>query len=191
MKKILIIVDPQYDFIDGSLAVNGAKEAMDKTIAYVRNLSSEEYSHILITCDWHPKDHSSFDTWPSHCVQHTHGAEIYNPLMDSVIEKCNFSGIQWAVFEKGRFKEKEEYSFLQDLKNVSRFKIIINLNEIKEVEVCGIAKDFCVKNTINDLLTKKRIGEFSVTAIDNLCPYIEDEHALEEFVESGLEIKNI
>ena len=34
-KSILLIVDPQYDFISGSLAVEGGKEAMDALAEYI------------------------------------------------------------------------------------------------------------------------------------------------------------
>ena len=36
MNKMLIIVDPQVDFINGSLPVNGAAEAMDSLAEYVK-----------------------------------------------------------------------------------------------------------------------------------------------------------
>ena len=35
MKQILLIVDPQNDFITGSLAVEGAKEKMMKLAEYI------------------------------------------------------------------------------------------------------------------------------------------------------------
>lgn len=194
MNKILLIVDPQYDFLDkegSKLPVNGATAAMDRLIQYVRNLNPEEYKYIVFTCDWHPTNHSSFETWPPHCIQHTYGASIYKPLIDAVQEKCEFSSIQWTVFEKGKYHDKEEYSFLQDIKNTSRFKILLTINDIKEVEVCGIAKDYCVKNTVHDLITKKRLGEIDVTVIDNLCPAIGDNDALNEFYDQGVKRKEV
>ena len=37
MDKILLIVDPQVDFISGSLAVEGAKEKMDALASALQN----------------------------------------------------------------------------------------------------------------------------------------------------------
>jgi nicotinamidase/pyrazinamidase len=83
MKNLLIIVDPQNDFITGSLAVPGAVEAMDNLVD-VLNTKSVEFSSIIVTIDFHPFDHCSFKEnggeWPSHCIQYTEGAAIYQPL---------------------------------------------------------------------------------------------------------------
>ena len=53
MKKVLVIVDPQNDFITGSLAVEGAKEKMEKLTEY---LSDNLYNEVMITMDSHPSD---------------------------------------------------------------------------------------------------------------------------------------
>ena len=59
MKKMLLVVDPQIDFINGSLPVAGAAEAMDALAEYVKT-SSDEYIVRIVTSDWHPYHHSSF-----------------------------------------------------------------------------------------------------------------------------------
>ena len=43
MKKMLLVVDPQIDFISGSLPVKGAAEAMDALAAYVK-AHGDEYA---------------------------------------------------------------------------------------------------------------------------------------------------
>lgn len=59
MKKMLLIVDPQVDFITGTLPVPGAAVAMDALAEYVR-AHGEEYSVKVVTSDWHPYHHNSF-----------------------------------------------------------------------------------------------------------------------------------
>ena len=59
MKKMLLVVDPQIDFINGSLPVAGAAEAMDALAEYVKT-SGDEYIVRIVTSDWHPYHHSSF-----------------------------------------------------------------------------------------------------------------------------------
>ena len=80
MNKMLIIVDPQVDFINGSLPVNGAAEAMDSLAEYVKQ-HGDEYMIKIVTSDWHPYRHCSFDReggqWPPHCIQHSVGAAIW------------------------------------------------------------------------------------------------------------------
>ena len=65
--NILLIVDPQNDFITGSLAIEGAIPAMDYLTAYVKEHHAE-YDAIVVTMDQHPADHCSFDVsggpWP-------------------------------------------------------------------------------------------------------------------------------
>jgi nicotinamidase/pyrazinamidase len=52
-KKILIIVDPQNDFIEGgSLAVEGARKAMENLTKHLQARSSE-YDHIYVSLDTH------------------------------------------------------------------------------------------------------------------------------------------
>ena len=53
MKKMLLVVDPQIDFINGSLPVAGAAEAMDALAEYVKT-SGDEYVVRIVTSDWHP-----------------------------------------------------------------------------------------------------------------------------------------
>ena len=43
MKKLLLIVDPQIDFITGTLPVAGAAEAMDALAKYVKEKGNEIY----------------------------------------------------------------------------------------------------------------------------------------------------
>ena len=51
-QKYLIIVDPQNDFITGSLAVDGAKRAMTNLTAHVKN-HGNEYDKIFVSLDTH------------------------------------------------------------------------------------------------------------------------------------------
>lgn len=78
-QKMLLIVDPQIDFITGSLQVPGAAEAMTSLAAYVRN-HDEDYAVRIVTSDWHPYRHCSFQheggQWPTHCVTLSRGCYL-------------------------------------------------------------------------------------------------------------------
>ena len=159
--KILLIVDPQNDFIEGgSLPVNGAKDAMDNLVSYLKK-NCKTYSMIYITKDYHPVSHCSFKEnggeWPKHCVQGTEGANIYAPLL-SVLSNRSFVD-KSAYCGKGLNKDCDQYSVfaLDENNNITNSAGRIIYNELKdmtnlEIDVCGIAGDVCVLNTLKDLV---------------------------------------
>lgn len=58
MNKTLIIVDAQYDFMEGGkLPVEGATKALNNIVSLIE---SGEYSTIITTQDWHNGKHCSF-----------------------------------------------------------------------------------------------------------------------------------
>ena len=93
MKKILYVVDCQYDFMpEGNLAV----EDGDAIIPVINKLIREgNYDNMFFTRDYHPLNHGSFASnndvepftmtddgmkWPNHCVAGTKGAEIHSDI---------------------------------------------------------------------------------------------------------------
>jgi nicotinamidase/pyrazinamidase len=192
-KSILIIVDAQYDFINGSLAVNGAQEKMDALAEYLKKVGSEYYDNIIMTADWHPKNHMSFKEnggqWPSHCVQGTEGASIYKPLMIAANTNQNV----FLLF-KGKNKDKEEYSALQDenskyvaMSIITRYYLVPSDDTKVTIDICGIAGDYCVLETTKDLISALSDYKERKTRINVLLDYtasISSDAKLKELVES-------
>jgi nicotinamidase/pyrazinamidase len=130
MKKTLIIVDVQNDFLaGGALAVDTAGEEFVKKIESIRPL----FDQVLLTADDHPVDHISFSDFPPHCVAGTKGAELAVEIGDD------------KVLYKGRDKNEEEFSPFGDGKRIEYI-------EGDEIYVVGLAGDFCVKQSLLDLL---------------------------------------
>ena len=183
MSKMLLIVDAQYDFLEGgSLAVNGSTEKMNKLVEHISN---SEYDVIVFTADWHPTNHKSFVTnggiWPQHCVEHTHGAAIYQPLFDIAHEKCD----NVEVLEKGNVSTKEEYSVMDNYLSSKLLIRIVSVFDVKQIDVCGIAGDFCVKESINGLV-KFHLKD-NICVLKDFCPSIDDGTILNTFIaENGL-----
>lgn len=154
MDKILLIVDPQVDFISGSLAVEGAKEKMDALTNALQS-GDIECDYVMITKDFHPSNHCSFKEnggqWPAHCVKGTEGSCVYAPLW-RVLNDYHYD---MDIFIKGDDPEKEEYSVLG---NEGSFDAISNIlldfesDPDNEIRVVGIAGDYCVHETICDLV---------------------------------------
>ena len=161
MKKILIIVDPQNDFIFGKLAVPYALTAINKFLeAASKKNFLQEYDGIFVTIDNHPHDHCSFSSnggiFNPHCINHTIGEAIYHEIefaLESHWNKVRF-------YTKGEESEKEEFSIFQTVYEGNRLlhDASIANNTVEEIHIMGIAGDYCVHDTIVDLI-KKGHGE--------------------------------
>ncbi|HZR51753.1 MAG TPA: pyrazinamidase PncA [Streptosporangiaceae bacterium] len=144
--RALIIVDVQNDFCEGgSLAVTGGA-AVARAITE-RLASGHDYAHVVATKDFHidPGTHFSdqpdyAESWPPHCVAETPGVE-FHPDLDT-------SGVA-AVFRKGAhaaaysgFEGADQYgTLLADW---------LRAHDVDEVDVAGIATDYCVRATARD-----------------------------------------
>ena len=85
MKNILLIVDPQNDFITGTLPVEGAEERMKKLAEYIK-ARHIEYDYILMTMDSHPTNHSSFKD--NEAIK---GGAFYFEGGSTLIDESNFT----------------------------------------------------------------------------------------------------
>ena len=177
-KRLLIIVDPQVDFTTGSLAVANGPAAMERLAQALKSEANANYTHIVVTQDFHPTDHSSFvengGTWPAHCVQGTDGVNVY-PALQEVLDGISET-IKIEYLHKGDIAEKEEYSILQNESSKRRIKEMIKEDGFSGVDVCGIASDYCVLETLKDLVQfypteNVRVVMNCVAAVDeSTCP---------------------
>ncbi len=149
MAKMLIVVDPQIDFISGSLPVPGAQAAMNALTEYLLE-NGHDYACKVVTCDWHPHDHCSFTEnggqWPRHCEQHTEGAAIYAPIVDALYA----SDGPVEILTKGDVSAKEEYSVFQNPASAKKIEELAQRWHVTEIDICGLAGDVCVANTYED-----------------------------------------
>ena len=187
----LVVVDMLYDFIDGSLACQNASEAVKKTLAFIdsktKGQKGEEHEildtfPILFVRDHHPADHSSFQEnggiWPAHCVAGTHGGEIHEDLKAYTVEEL--------IFDKGCDKGTEQYSGFDGVNNAGQsLGEILELLDTTDVYVCGIATEYCVKNTCEVLLK----AGFKVHLLKDCTAYVNREghlKALEDMAAKGI-----
>ena len=192
MKKILLIVDPQNDFITGTLPVPGAKERMMKLADYIQK-KGIEYSIVNVTLDSHPEDHSSFKEnggiWPKHCVMHTNGWGVPEYFDDALKELNQISqNVIINIFTKGTKAEKEEYSIFDNEKDgvtlKNDIKRLIQSGEVF-IDVCGIAGDYCVLETIKGLMSI--IGNQYITILEPYTASIDGGEKLKNFAkENGI-----
>lgn len=170
MNKTLIIVDAQYDFIEGGkLAVPGGKHALDNIVEY---LDSGEISTVITTQDWHCGKHLSFKSeggeFPEHCVMNTRGADIYDPIIDAI----HRNNIFWLKLYKGGYTEEftaflkktDGYAHWQEYSTTDYENSYLLFHKDEIVEICGLAGDICVMNTAIALKDLKPVIIDSMTA---------------------------
>jgi nicotinamidase/pyrazinamidase len=140
--RALVIVDVQNDFCEGgSLAVAGGGQVA-RSIS--RFAAGTGYHHVVASRDYHvdPGRHFSASpdyasSWPPHCVVGTPGADFHPDLDTSRIE---------AVFSKGAH-EAAYSAFEGSADDGTVLADWLRARGITEVEVAGIATDYCVGST--------------------------------------------
>jgi len=156
--RLLIIVDPQVDFTTGSLATANGPAAMDYLAKALDEGAWKNYGWIIVTQDAHPANHCSFveqgGVFPPHCVQGTEGMKVY-PALQTVLDNlmANVSGYNIHYMQKGDLADKEEFSIFQNAHSGEKLRRTIEeFQHFEGIDVCGIATDYCVYETVKDLI---------------------------------------
>jgi nicotinamidase/pyrazinamidase len=167
MSKALIIVDVQNDFCEGGrLAVEGGNRVAADIAEWIL-VAGDRYDEIVFTQDYHnappddngghfalpPAEPDYVNTWPVHCVAGEEGSDIH-PALAAWTDR-------FPVFQKGQ--GRPDYSGFQGYARVPHnentevvglSEYLIDLKEITEVDVVGIAGDYCVKATALDAIVE-------------------------------------
>jgi nicotinamidase/pyrazinamidase len=179
MNRLLLIVDPQIDFISGTLPVPGAEAAMEALAAYVGEQGGS-YAATVVTCDFHPHDHCSFSgfggQWPAHCVAHSTGAAVWPSLHAALCA----SGSPLEMLCKGQDVQTEEYSIFKNAVARERIQAIVAEKDIEQIDVCGIAGDICVLQTLRDGV--ELFGPARFRVLEQFAPSLDGGASLSDFV---------
>ncbi|GAB2452038.1 nicotinamidase [Nocardioides hungaricus] len=153
MTRALIVTDVQNDFCEGgSLPVAGGAAVAADIGALLRAWVSQApdapaYSHVVATKDHHvaPGSHWSEEpdfrnSWPVHCEVGTDG-EAFHPNLDPQ----PFD----AIFLKG--EHEAAYSGFEG-RSIDGVPLAdwLRAHEVDAVDICGIATDYCVRQTALD-----------------------------------------
>jgi len=143
-RNVLVAVDVQHDFVDGSLAVTEGEQVVEPLNQLARAVRTN-LGRVAFTRDWHPASTPHFDTWPVHCVAGTEGADFFPTL---TIEKDD------VVVSKG-MGQTDGYSGVEGVADSGEtLESIIDPEgrwENVHVFIGGLATDYCVKATAIDL----------------------------------------
>lgn len=182
-QDVLLVVDVQNDFCPGgALAV----ERGDEVVSVINRLG-RSFPHVLMTQDWHPKEHKSFASahpgrqpfetiemaygaqtlWPDHCVQGTAGAE-FHPELD--LPKAEL------IVRKGFRPEIDSYSAFFENDHATRTGLAgyLRERELRRLFVAGLATDYCVHYSAVDA----RKEGFETIVVEDACRAIDLEGSL-------------
>jgi nicotinamidase/pyrazinamidase len=189
MARALFVIDVQNDFTEGgALGVDGGAAVAAGITAYLRE-NPDAYDEVIASRDWHNgtgDNGGHFATseppdfvvsWPSHCVAGTSGAE-YHPALDSSLVDVHVRKGQgvpaYSIFEG---TTDEGVAFADALEAL----------DITEVDVVGIATDYCVRASALDARASGR----SVRVLTDLVAGVAPESraaALAELNAAGVEL---
>ena len=186
---VLFVIDVQNDFTEGgALGVDGGA-AVAAGITRLLVEHPHRYDHVIASRDWHDSTgdnggHFATDappdfvrTWPVHCVAGTRGAE-YHPDLDAA--KCD------VHVRKGQ--GVPAYSIFEGVTEDGR-TVSDKLTElgVTEVDVAGIATDYCVRASALDALADGRRVRVLTDLIAGVAPS-SSAAALEELAAAGAEL---
>ena len=150
MEKILVVIDMQNDFIDGSL---GTPEAVAIVDNVVNKINTYKANNIYATRDTHFENYLETSEGKNltvvHCVKDTFGwqinSKVANAIKNSVIiDKPSFGSLELAEMLRKR-SEKEEI----------------------EIELVGLCTDICVVS--NAMILKAYMPEVKISVDGSCC----------------------
>ncbi|MBQ6586710.1 MAG: nicotinate phosphoribosyltransferase [Coriobacteriales bacterium] len=199
--RALLLVDIQNDFCPGGALEVAEGDQVVPVANQLIALFKANRLPVIATCDYHPQGHVSFASshegckvgdvidaggvqqylWPDHCVQGTTGAQLHPDLNVKDVTSIVYKGTKpdvdsYSAFFDNAHGSEQTTGFLRDLK-------------VKELVVCGLATDYCVKYSVLDALS---LG-FQVTLVTSGCRAVnvkpEDEQlAIQEMEAAGCRI---
>ena len=155
MRKILVVIDMQNDFINGSLGTVEAVNIIPPVIEKIKSYRENNYD-IVFTKDTHEADYLNTAEGKKlpvqHCIKNTSGWEL-NPEVSHVVESSK-------VFDKPSFGSVELAEYLKK-------------ENYEEIELIGLCTDICVIS--NALLIKAYLPESSIRVDSNCCAGVTNE----------------
>lgn len=156
MRKCLIVVDYQNDFVTGSLGFEKA-EQLDGRIADKIAKCRNEGWEIVFTFDTHEENYLQTNEGRNlpveHCIKGTNGHKLYGRTAE-MQEECD------RCFYKPSFGSAELFEYLKDEK-------------FDKVELCGVVTNICVIS--NAVIAKTALPEAEVS-VDSTCVASNDDN---------------
>lgn len=200
MKKILIVVDMQKDFITGSLGTKEAEAIVSSVVQKIEDYRAHHYP-IYFTKDTHAPGYLSTQEGKmlpvEHCIKYTEGWDLHDDI--GRLAQVELSDKNHGViFEKNTFGSKDLAEALAlsisgipneagDAGNTGD-----PATEALEIQLVGLCTDICVIS--NALLLKAFMPEVAITVDAQCCAGVTPEshvHALKTMSQCQINIINL
>lgn len=143
MKKLLVVVDYQNDFVDGALGFDGAEQIEDEIVKLIDQFERNN-DFVVFTMDTHERDYLSTTEGKNlpaeHCIKGTDGWKITERLQDYAKKH--------PVFEKHTFGSLDLGNYIRGISTI-----------IDEVYLVGLVSNICVIS--NAIIAKAALNKFS------------------------------
>lgn len=129
MKKALVIIDMQKDFVDGALGTDEAKKIVPNAVKFIQDVRNDKDYKIITTYDTHRKDY--LDTLEGkklpvpHCIAYSEGWMLNKEIRKTLENKL------CTTFEKPTFGEPKLAEYIKN-------------EEFNEVTIIGLVTSICV-----------------------------------------------
>lgn len=163
MTKALLLIDIQNGFCPGG----NLPVAEGDAVVPIANalMQSGRYDLIIASQDWHPANHGSFASqhpgkqpfemgelsgkpqmmWPDHCVQGSVDARFHADLHSERFDYVQKKGQNPAVDSYSAFRDNDQTA-------TTGLDAVLKEKQVTELDVMGLATDFCVKFSVLDAL---------------------------------------
>ena len=190
MARALLVIDVQVDFCEGGALACSGGAAVAKAITNHIGSHGAHYDHVIASRDWHtpnslnsghfPPEGVAPDfetTWPLHCIAGESGAEYHENLDASLID---------LHVKKGQ--DANGYSIFDGTDESGRnFETLVQELGITQVDVVGIATDYCVRASSLDA-KKHGLSVRVITSLTAGVSALSTEAAIDEMVDAGIEV---
>lgn len=173
MKKLLVVVDYQNDFVNGSLGFDGAA-AIEEQIVKKINEYRKTGGDIAFTVDTHSNGYLNTAEGKAlpiiHCLKYSSGWELYG-------KTAKLKQIEDRCFYKHSYGSTELFEYLR-------------LSDYSSVELVGVVTNICV--LVNAVLAKTALPEAEIIVDSSGVAGDDDKLCRAAFeVMKGLQIKII
>ena len=152
MRKVLVVVDMQNDFVDGALGSNEAVAIVDNVVNKINEFDGE----IIVTYDTHQDNYMETREGKylpvPHCIEGTDGHKLNEAVENALVNKGSYD------IYKPTFGSTHLVEYIRN--------IIVDEKDT-EVTLIGLCTDICVVS--NAMLLKANYPEMNIVVDASCC----------------------
>ena len=175
--KVLIVVDMQKDFVDGSLGTKEAQAIVPLVAETIEQIAAPD-TVVIFTKDTHPDNYMNTLEGKNlpvpHCIKGTAGHSIVDEVFNAYINVIDTYADAYEVYPMTEINpikvEKPTFGSIE-LQN-----ILFDINErmgVEEVTLMGLCTGICVMS--NAILAKATLPEAQVNVVADCCACVTPE----------------